>query len=122
MAAGLGIVATALAVCAFADASLANISLFAAAVGFGFSGPSIFCIGQTLAGPRAGGAWMGFQNGIGNIAGIVAPLITGVLVDKTGSFGAAFAVAAATSLFGVAAWCLMIRKVAPLDWRAGQAA
>jgi MFS family permease len=99
MAAGLGIVATALAVCAFADASLANISLFA-----------------------AGGAWMGFQNGIGNIAGIVAPLITGVLVDKTGSFGAAFAVAAATSLFGVAAWCLMIRKVAPLDWRAGQAA
>jgi MFS family permease len=117
MATGLVIVAVALAVCAFGDPSLANISLFAAAIGFGFSGPAIYCIGQTLAGPRAGGAWMGFQNMIGNAAGIVAPLITGVLVDKTGGFGAPFAVAAAVALSGVVSWCLMIPKVAPLDWK-----
>ncbi|HEV2531878.1 MFS transporter [Phenylobacterium sp.] len=116
MATGLIIVAVALAVCAFGDASLANASLFAAAVGFGFSGPAIYCIGQTLAGPRAGGAWMGFQNMIGNAAGIVAPLVTGVLVDRTGSFGAPFAVAAAVALSGVVSWCLLIPKVAPLDW------
>ncbi|MDB5494057.1 MAG: major facilitator superfamily 1 [Phenylobacterium sp.] len=116
MGVGLAIVAAALAVCAFGDASFANVSLFAAAVGFGFSGPTIYCIGQTLAGPRAGGAWIGFQNMIGNVAGIVGPLVTGVLIDKTGGFGAAFAVAAAVALSGIVSWCLMIPKVAPLDW------
>ncbi|MDB5444451.1 MAG: hypothetical protein JWP73_2827 [Phenylobacterium sp.] len=116
MGVGLAIVAAALAVCAFGDASFANLSLFAAAVGFGFSGPTIYCIGQTLAGPRAGGAWIGFQNMIGNVAGIVGPLVTGVLIDKTGGFGAAFAVAAAVALSGIVSWCLMIPKVAPLDW------
>jgi dipeptide/tripeptide permease len=53
---------------------------------------------------------------IGNISGIVAPLITGVLVDKTGGFGAPFAVAAAVALSGVVSWCLLIPKVAPIDW------
>ena len=48
--------------------------------------PMIFSIGQTLAGPGAAGKWMGFQNCIGNVSGIVGPLITGGLVDRTGAY------------------------------------
>ena len=114
---GLVIVAASFTACALAGAEVANVSLFIAAVGFGLTGPAIYCVGQTLAGARAGGAWMGFQNGVGNIAGIVGPLLTGYLIDRTGAFAAGFGVAAAIALVGVAAWCLGVRKVAPLDWK-----
>jgi MFS family permease len=92
------------------------IGLFCAAAAFGFNTSSIFAIGQTLAGPRAGGKWMGVQNGFGNIAGIVGPIITGKVVDLTGGFVWAFVIGAAVSLLGVVGWGLMIRRVAPIDW------
>ena len=93
-------------------------SLFVAEVSFGFGSPNIFAIGQTLAGPRAAGKWVGFQNCVGNLAGIVAPIVTGMVVDRTGEFTWAFAVAAAVSLTGVVGWGLMIHRVEPIDWTA----
>jgi MFS family permease len=109
-------VAASLMVCAFGDATVSVIGLFCAAAAFGFNTSSICAIGQTLAGPRAGGKWMGVQNGFGNIAGIVGPIITGKVVDLTGGFVWAFVIGAAVSLLGVVGWGLMIRKVAPIDW------
>ena len=79
-----------LLIAATADANVSIACLFAAAIGFGLNTSSIFTIGQTLAGPRAAGKWMGVQNGIGNIAGIVGPVITGIVIDRTGSFTWAF--------------------------------
>ena len=70
----------------------------------------------SLAGPHAAGKWMGFQNGVGNVAGIVCPLITGWIVDRTGSFSSAFVVAAAVALAGVVCWCVVVRRVTPLAW------
>ena len=106
-----------LIVAANADATVSIACLLVAAVGFGLNTSTIFTIGQTLAGPRAAGKWMGVQNGIGNIAGIVGPLITGVLVDRTGSFTWAFILAGGMSLAGVICWGAIVRKVAPLDWQ-----
>jgi cyanate permease len=103
---------------AFGDATLSIICLIVAAVGSGINTASIFAIGQTLAGPRAAGKWMGVQNGIGNIAGIVGPVITGIVVDRTGSFSAAFIIAGVVGLFGVIGWGVVIRKVTPLEWDA----
>jgi len=45
-----------------------------------------WAIAQTLAGPLAAGRWTGVQNSIGNLAGWVAPALTGFLVDRTGRF------------------------------------
>ncbi|WP_293902182.1 MFS transporter [Phenylobacterium sp.] len=115
-AAGLVLVAAALVIGAAGDAQTSLIALYFAAWGFGIVGPTMYSIGQTLAGPHAGGKWIGFQNGLGNIAGIVGPVITGVLVDRTGGFGAAFAVSAGIALVGVFGWLAMIPKVAPIDW------
>jgi MFS family permease len=111
-------VAASLLVCAFGDGAVSLSALFFAAASFGFNTSSIFAIGQTLAGPRAAGKWMGVQNGFGNIAGIVGPIITGAVVDLTGGFVWAFVIGAAASLLGVVGWGLMIRKVAPIDWSA----
>ena len=59
---------------------------------------------------------MGFQNFIGNFAGIICPLITGWIVDRTGSFNSAFVVAAAVSIGGIVSWCFVVRKIEPLTW------
>jgi MFS family permease len=112
--------ASAMAGCAFGDARVAVASLFVAGVAFGLNSPNIYAIAQTLAGPRAAGKWVGFQNCVGNLAGIVAPLVTGMVVDATGQFTWAFAVAGLVALTGVVGWGLMIRKVAPIDWTAAK--
>jgi MFS family permease len=105
--------------CAVGDASVSLASLLFAGVAYGINTPMIFAIGQTLAGSRAAGKWMGLQNCVGNCAGIVVPIVTGVVVDKTGSFFWAFIITAAVGLTGVVGWGLVIRKVAPVQWRAG---
>jgi MFS family permease len=87
-----------------------------AGVFFGFGTPMIFVIAQTLAGPRATGQWMGLQNFAGNLAGIIAPAITGFIVDRTGSFYLAFALAGAIALLGAVAWGLVIPRVEALRW------
>jgi len=116
IATGFLIVAASFTVTAVADAKTAVAFLFVAGFGFGFIGPSNYSLGQTLAGPHAAGKWMGFQNGVGNVAGIVCPLITGWIVDRTGSFSSAFVVAAAMALAGIACWCVVVRRVTPLKW------
>jgi sugar phosphate permease len=91
-------------------------SLFAFEVITGCSYPGLFAIAQILAGPKATGRWVGVQNAAGNVAGLVAPTITGVLVDRTGLFDVAFAIAAAVNVLGLIGWVLMLPKIAPIQW------
>jgi MFS family permease len=113
------LVGASLTTCAFGDAKVSVAGLFVAAVAFGLNTPTIYAIGQTLAGPRAAGKWVGLQNCVGNSAGILGPIITGVVVDRTGEFFWAFIIAAGIGLTGVVGWGLVIRKVAPVQWRPG---
>jgi MFS family permease len=89
---------------------------------FGFSTPMIFAIGATLAGPRAAGRWAGAQNLAGQVAGILAPVVTGVLIDRTGNFSWAFAVAAAWALVAMVAWAVVIRRIEGVRWNERSAA
>jgi MFS family permease len=102
--------------CAFGDATTSLLSLLLAGVFFGFTTTSMYAIGQTLAGPSGGGKWISVQNCAGNLAGIVGPIFTGYVVDRTGQFSIAFAIAAAISLTGVASWGLIIRRIEPIAW------
>jgi MFS family permease len=92
------------------------IALFVLQIIAGFSYPGVFAIPQILAGPKASGSWVGVQNAAGNVAGLLAPLITGVLVDQTGQFGLAFALAAGVNILGLIGWLVLLPKVAPIDW------
>jgi MFS family permease len=116
MITGHVIIAASLIAAAVGDLRVSVFSLLCAGFAFGLSTPSIFAIGQTLAGPRAAGKWIGIQNCIGNCAGIIAPIVTGFVVDLTGQYYWAFIIAAASATTGIIGWGLMIRKVAPLDW------
>lgn len=115
------IVAVGLAACAIGGPTLAVGGLFVAGVGFGLNTATIFAIGQTLGGARGASQWIGLQNGLGNIAGILAPIVTGAVIDRTGQFMWAFVIAGAIALVGAAGWGLIIRKIEPIDWTAARA-
>lgn len=84
----------------------------------GIMTPMVYSIAQTLAGPRAGGRWVGLQNFIANLAGIIAPIVTGWLVDRTGSYLPAFIVAAVVAIVGLIGWGWIIRAIRPVQWKA----
>ena len=94
---------------------VACLFLFEFAVGV--SSPGYYAIPQIMAGPLATGRWVGIQNTCGNIAGIIAPAITGLLVDWSGSFITAFALAGAINLLGIVGWVFILPKIAPLNWQ-----
>ena len=101
---------------ALAPAPWALGAVFAYQVLDGANSPGVFAIPQILAGPGAAGRWVGIQNGVGNLAGIVAPALTGLLVERSGHFTSAFLVAAFVSLLGMVGWVWMIPRVAPISW------
>ena len=115
--AGVGLGGAALLMVGIGPRELMIPSLFAAGICTGTANPMIFSIGQTLSGPAAGGRWMGIQNMVGNCAGILAPMVTGFIVQATGSFAAAFITAAVLSVVGLVCWGLVLGRVEPVAWR-----
>jgi MFS family permease len=77
---------------------------------------SMPAITQTLAGPPAAAKWTAFQNMMANIAGIVAPIATGVVVDETGSFLVAFLLASGSAFIGIIGWLFIVQRVEPVTW------
>jgi MFS family permease len=106
--------AAGLAGCAVGNAHLVIASLFASATFLLMT--ALWPIAQTLAGPRAAGRWVGIQNCLANVAGIIGPAVTGWIVDRTGSFDAAFVLAALVVSAGAIGWGLVIERVEPVAW------
>jgi MFS family permease len=107
--------------CAFGGPKVAIAGLITFSLANGLGSFNLFAIGQTLAGPSAAGKWVGVQNAIGGVAGIVGPILTGFIIDWTGSFRPAFLVAAGIVLMGLLCWGIVIRKVEPVAWTKSQA-
>lgn len=83
-------------------------------IAIGVSATNIFAVAQIFAGPRAAGSWVGVQNAFGNTSGIVGPIVTGMIIDQTGSYLAAFALAAGVAAVGAAIWLFALRSVEEL--------
>jgi MFS family permease len=97
-------------------------SLFVFELFMGFSSPGYFGIPQILAGPTAAARWVGVQNCCGNLPGIIAPFITGVLIDATGSYESAFVLAGLINLVGFVGWVFVLPKIEPIRWHGHAAA
>ena len=83
---------------------------------FGMAASNHWAISQTLAGTAAAGTWSGIKNTIGNLAGIIAPVATGWLVQATGGFLAAFISPAIVAVAGACSWAFLVGDVAPIHW------
>jgi MFS family permease len=113
---GLSLSTIILPVCFVSDPDMAMWLLMLACVSFGIFTCSLWAITQSIAGPLAAGKWTGLQNGVGNMAGWVAPWLTGVVLDKTGEFFWAFVLAAAVALIGAVMFVFVIGPVTQVDW------
>jgi len=114
---GLMALAHLIAVCSIVGIALAQSTLalalwlIFAGVGTSLISTNLYAIAQMFAGPRAAGSWIGIQNGLGNISGIIGPIVTGLIVDRLGGYNYAFAAAAGVAGFGVLWWWLVVPKV-----------
>jgi MFS family permease len=103
--------------CAMTGARTSVLLLLFTCVAFGMIAPNLFALAQALAGADASGRWVGIQVSIGNVPGLIAPFLTGILVDHTGSFMVPFVVAGVLQLAGAAAWLFGVGTVAQIDWQ-----
>jgi len=94
----------------------AVIALLATGVLDGLNSPLWGSLAQLFAGPQASGRWMGMQNSVANGAGMVAPVVTGYLVQQTGHYSLALLVSAFVGLIGLVAWLVVLPPVRPIDW------
>jgi MFS family permease len=81
----------------------------------GIGGAHVYAIAQIYAGPEAAGTWVGVMNGVGNTSGIIGPIVTGLLIQQTGSYMSAFVVSAVIVAFGAIWWRLALPPVERLD-------
>ncbi|WP_309603401.1 MFS transporter [Sphingomonas sp.] len=71
---------------------------------------NLYAIAQMFAGPRAVGTWVGIQNALGNVSGIVGPIITGMMIDQAG-YGSAFYLTAGVALIGALWWAFAVPAI-----------
>jgi len=111
-------VAVCMSACALAGPLGSLLAMVGCGISLGILLTGIFASVQTLAGADAAARWMGVQNLFANVAGIAAPVITGVVVDRTGTFSAGFLIAASLAVVGMFAYGLIVRDVEPVRWAA----
>ncbi|GIU77701.1 MAG: MFS transporter [Bryobacteraceae bacterium] len=106
--AGLLITAVAMPFTVAASPWVSAISLICAFTGIGIYVSNCWAFTQTLAGAAAG-RWTGMQNAFANLGGVIAPAVTGYLVENTGRFFPAMLASSAILFLGVAVYAFLVR-------------
>jgi MFS transporter, ACS family, D-galactonate transporter len=115
---GLALAGLFIGLAEFSSTNACMAALIFGVMSFGALSSNVWAITQTLAGPVAAGRWTGFQNFVGNLAGIVAPWLTGFVLERTGHFSWAFVIMTGVALLGAASWFFIIGPVEPVVWAA----
>jgi MFS transporter, ACS family, D-galactonate transporter len=100
-----------------ADHTLAMAILIFSCIALGMCSPNLWTMTQILAGPQTTGRWTGLENFCGNLAGIIAPVVVGRILDRTGQFFWAFAITGVVTLLGSASYFFLVGPVVPIEWR-----
>ena len=113
---GLGLAGIFIGLAVVSGPAYCVAALILGVIFFGASSSNVYAITQTLAGAQAAGRWTGFQNAFGNLAGVVAPAVTGFVLQRTGHFYWAFVILTAASLAGMACWVFLVGRIQPVIW------
>jgi MFS transporter, ACS family, D-galactonate transporter len=100
------------------QAVVSNALLVLACVSMGAFSSNHWALTQHLAGAEASGKWTGFQNCMGNFAGVIAPYVSGFTLQRTHSFLPAFAIACVVLILGVCGYWFVIGRPKQISWRA----
>jgi len=74
----------------------------------GLSVGNLFAVIQCCAPPTELGVWTGFENFAGNIGGVLAPILTGFLIARTGTYFPGFVLAAGVLAAGIFAYWFIV--------------
>ena len=96
------------------DILVIGILLCLAGVASASLSTNLYSVAQMFAGPRASGTWIGIQNAVGNVSGIVGPIVSGMLIDRAG-YDSAFYLAAGIAAFGAIWWVIGIPRIAQIN-------
>src|SRR5205807_6202743 len=83
--------------------------------GLAASAPVLWSIPGILAPPGSTGRLASIVNLGGQISALSAPVITGYLSGRTGSFGSAFAVAGVLLLVGLGSYAFLLGRIEPIQ-------
>lgn len=93
-----------------ASARVAVLLIVAASL-VGLSTGNLIVILQCCAPRDEVGLWTGFENLFGNAAGVLAPLLTGILISRTGSYSPGFDVAVFVLLAGLVFYWFVVGEL-----------
>jgi MFS family permease len=82
---------------------------------FGLGTSMVFALGQIFAGPRLAGSWIGVQNAMGSLSGVIGPIVTGMIVDATGSFFGAFIFTAVVTGIGAVLYLFVLPPIRQIE-------
>ena len=96
------------------NANTAVIFIAIALGGLAFSAPVGWSIPSLIAPKGTVGLVGSIMNFVNNLMSIVAPIVTGFVVQRTGSFESAFVIAGVVLLLGILFYVLMLGKIEPI--------
>lgn len=102
------------------DINVAIAWITVATAGIAFHAPVGWSIPALIAPRHSTGTVSGIMNLFNNLAGFVAPTVTGLLVARTGSFSAALITAAVILVFGIIAYVFVLGKIEPIPEPQGE--
>jgi ACS family D-galactonate transporter-like MFS transporter len=101
---------------AFVHNNIASAWLLAcAACSLGAAGPHSWLLTQAICPKQVVATASGIQNFGGNIGGIIAPAITGLIAHQTGNSALPFSIAGLVLLCGIACYWILIPKTCPVS-------
>ncbi|MGH9631183.1 MAG: MFS transporter [Bryobacteraceae bacterium] len=110
--AGLLLAATEVFGVAAGSAELALFFAIFSLAGLGVATANYWALTQTVVPGAAIGRIGGLQNTASNLAGVAAPILTGWLIQRTGSYEAPMQAIAVLLLLGAASYALLVRRPA----------
>jgi MFS transporter, ACS family, D-galactonate transporter len=97
------------------NANVAIIWISIALGGLAFSAPIAWSIPSIIAPPGTVGTVGSIMNFLGNISGIVAPILAGYIFDRTGSFLLNFLIAGAILVVGIFCYLFLLGKIEQIE-------
>jgi MFS family permease len=89
----------------------AAVALIAGGSLVGLATGNLLVILQCCAPAAEVGLWTGFENLFGNVAGVLAPIVTGFLIARTGSYSPGFMLAALTLIAGLLCYWFIVGEL-----------
>jgi ACS family D-galactonate transporter-like MFS transporter len=96
---------------AIVESTTLSIALLLAASLAGIGCGSLIAFPKICAKENEVALWTGIMNAAGNVGGVLAPLVTGVVIAKTGSYVPAFLTVSVVLVVGIVAYTVIVPSV-----------